>query len=92
MVEGETAIYKIKGAIKQHSMKKLASCFLITQIALSAFAQSNQQAFFGFGIGLDYGGIGIKAELQPLHESVSSEASGSTLIDRLLMQAYRTLF
>jgi len=65
LVEGETAIYKIKGAIKQHSMKKLASCFLITQIALTAFAQPDQKAFFGFGIGLDYGGIGIKAELQP---------------------------
>lgn len=28
-------------------------------------AQSSQKAFFGFGGGLDYGGLGVRAEFQP---------------------------
>jgi hypothetical protein len=41
----------------------IISClFLITKLN----AQSQQKAFLGLGGGLDYGGVGIKAEFQPV--------------------------
>jgi len=40
------------------------ACLLI--LSLYAHAQSKQKSFFGIGTGLDYGGIGFRAEFQPV--------------------------
>ena len=48
-------------------MKRIA--FLVTSflvISSFGFAQRNEKAFFGFGMGLDYGGIGCRIEFQPV--------------------------
>ena len=40
---------------------------LLSIITQFSRAQSNQKAFFGIGGGLDYGGLGIRAEFQPVN-------------------------
>lgn len=48
-------------------MKRIAllitSCLVISSVG---FAQRNEKAFFGFGMGLSYGGIGCRLEFQPV--------------------------
>lgn len=49
-----------------NKMKKLTLAFLLAGFTtFSLHAQSSQKAFFGLGAGLDYGGLGIRGELQP---------------------------
>lgn len=47
-------------------MKNLLATLLLLFIVYQLNAQSNQKAFFGIGAGLDYGGLGIRAEAQPV--------------------------
>jgi hypothetical protein len=44
--------------------KLLFTFFVITFAYLPTFSQ--QQAYFGFGAGFDYGGLGVKAEFLPI--------------------------
>lgn len=47
----------------QRSTRLLTACLCLA--SLSVHAQPATKAFFGFGGGLDYGGFGIRAEVQP---------------------------
>ena len=53
-------------------MKTKKNCFIISlmviTIASITNAQSQQKAFFGIGAGLDYGGLGIRMEYQPIEK------------------------
>ena len=48
-------------------MKRVKLFFLVLPLlSFSSNAQSQLKAFLGIGAGLDYGGLGIRAEFQPL--------------------------
>jgi hypothetical protein len=75
-------------------MKHLLLCLTLLFITCISFSQENsnepfsQKFFFGPGIGLDYGGFGIRGEIQP-HKNIGIFiGSGYNLAERLLMPVH----
>ena len=62
--------------------KKIFSLFISILLLINGYAQKSTTTFAGFGLGLDYGGIGLKAEFLPV-KSIGIFAGAGANFDKI---------